>query len=286
MSEANPWVEDVSEGLFERRVLERSHEVPVVVDFWAEWCGPCRILGPTLEKLASELAGRFVLAKVDVDRAPRLAQLFGIRGIPAVMAFRRGEAVAQFTGALPEDAVRAFLAKVCPSEAEELFERAENLRARDTSAAEGLYKKALELDDGHEGARVGLAELLVERNALDEAAKLMEGLEPLGPLSPRIEHLQSEMSLHDLAPAFSETDLRKKLQADPDDGRSLVELGKLLASQRRYPEALDALLHAAGVDRELAEGEAKELMVDIFNVVGVRSELADEYRTKLSRLLH
>jgi putative thioredoxin len=280
------WVKDVGDEDFESAVLERSQSVPVVVDFWAEWCGPCRILGPTLEKLAEEGKGSFILAKVDVESAPRLSQAFGIRSIPHVMAFRGGEPIAEFRGALPEDAVRQFLRRVVPSEADRLVEQGDAAREEQPEAAESLYRRALELDDQHEVARVALAEILLDRGDSDAVAPLIENLVPSGELSERIEHLRSEVALRSMSAAGDEEELRAKLRENPKDGESLCDLGALLASRREFKEALELLLEAARNDRSLAQGRAKELMVEIFHVVGVRSELADEYRTQLARLLY
>jgi putative thioredoxin len=282
----SPWIKDVTDEQFETEVVERSHELPVVVDFWAEWCGPCRVLGPTLEKLAAEGNGSFLLAKVDVDRSPRHAQAFGVRGIPAVMAFRDGKLVAEFTGALPEDTVRQFLRNVCPSESDRLFESAEAARPGRPEDAEKLYREALGVEPGHQGALVGLAELLVAAGRLAEAEELVEALVPGGALGERVENVRAALKIRENKPDATEAELRKKLESTEERGPVLVELGKLYAAEKRYPEALATLLLAAESSQELAQGEAKELMVDLFHVVGVRSPLADEYRTKLSRLLY
>src|SRR4051794_3379785 len=149
------------------RVIDRSRELPVVVDFWAEWCGPCKALSPALEKAAKDRAGKVELAKVDVDQNQALAQSFGIRGIPAVKAFRDGRVDAEFTGAIPPAEVERFFDKLVPSEADEL--------ASGLGDEESL-RRALELDPNHAGAAVALARLLMQRGELDEALALVEPL--------------------------------------------------------------------------------------------------------------
>lgn len=279
------WIRQITDEEFQEEVVDRSHQVPVLVDFWAAWCGPCRVLGPTLERLANEAQGKFVLAKIDVDRSPRYAQAFGVRGIPTVIAFRNGAIAGEFTGALPEESVREFLKKLMPSEADAIVARAEALRSEDPEEAEALYRKALAAEASHPGAAVGLAEILASRGENAEASALVGPLVPAGPLADRIAQLQSEMKLRERKPGTSESELRKKIAESAEPG-PLLDLGKLLAAEKRYAEALEALLKAAQSDRKLAEGEAKDLMVEIFHVIGVRSPLADEYRTKLTRLLY
>jgi putative thioredoxin len=280
------WIQEITDEDFQKEVVERSHAVPVLVDFWATWCGPCRVLGPTLERLANDAGGKFVLAKIDVDRSPRHAQAFGVRGIPTVIAFRNGKLVAEFSGALPEESVREFLRKVMPSPADALVERAEKLRNEDPEKAEALYREAFSVESGHPGAAVGLAERLVARGETAEASALVEPLVPAGALSKRIAQLRSEIKLRERMPEMSESELRKRIAESDKPGPLLLELGKLLAAEKRYPEALEVLLRAAQADRKLAEGEAKDLMVEIFHAIGVRSPLADDYRTKLTRVLY
>lgn len=147
---------EVSEASFERDVLMRSREVPVVVEFWGAWCGPCRQLGPLLERLADEAAGGWVLAKVDVDANPALAQGFGIQGIPAVRAFKDGREVAEFVGALPEAQVRKWLEQLGPSEGDVLVEGARRAEeGGDLAGAADLYKRALALEPAHPAAKAG-----------------------------------------------------------------------------------------------------------------------------------
>src|SRR3954451_10086984 len=149
---------DVGEADFEERVVQRSRELPVVVDFWAEWCGPCKALSPALEQAASARAGRVELAKVDVDANQRLAPSFRVQGIPSVKAFRDGSVSAEFTGAIPPAEVERFFDKLLPSEADEL-----------AAGDEQSLRRALELEPNHAGAAVALARLLVQRGELDEA---------------------------------------------------------------------------------------------------------------------
>ena len=281
------WVIDVTDPTFEKEVLERSHEIPVVVDFWAEWCGPCKVLGPTLEKLASEYNGKFLLAKVNTEQAQQLAQVFGIRSIPTVIAFKNGEPVGQFSGAIPEDAVREFLGRLSSSEIDIKVERADKLRADDLDQAISLYREVLEDTPDYDGGRVGLAEALLAQGGFDETRTIVDSLwPPSGPHAERIEHLRSELALQGLSPDVTEDQLRRQLEENPGLASVRLQLGQLLASEKRYAEALESLLQAAELDRKLAEGKAKTMMVDIFHVIGVRSELADDFRTKLTRLLY
>ncbi|MFY9586585.1 MAG: thioredoxin domain-containing protein, partial [Actinomycetota bacterium] len=149
---------DVSEADFEQRVLARSYERPVVVDFWAAWCAPCRHLGPVLERVADEHDGEVDLVKVDVDANPSIAAAFGIQGIPAVKAFRGGGVVSEFVGNYPEQAVRNFFDAILPSDADRLAASVDP--ARDPAAAEEAYRAALEQDRGNPRAVTGLASLL------------------------------------------------------------------------------------------------------------------------------
>jgi putative thioredoxin len=281
------WVKDVKEADFEREVLERSRELPVVVDFWAPWCGPCRTLGPILERLAAERAGEFLLAKVNVDDAQELAARYGLEGIPAVKAFRDGRPVLEFVGLLPEDQLRQFLDRVRPSDAERQVRQAADLEAANPAEAETLYRRTLEQDPKNAAAVVGLARLLVARGQDAAARELLSRTDPVGELGVEAERLGAILALREEARGFGdEAAVRARLAAEPDSAEARYQLGCVLAAAGNYPEALQTLLDAAERDRRVAADKVRPTMVKVFYAVGVRSSLADDYRARLGQLLY
>jgi putative thioredoxin len=284
---ASAWVKDVKEADFEREVIERSREVPVVVDFWAPWCGPCRALGPVLERLAAERDGDFVLAKVNTDEAPDLAYRYRIEAIPAVKAFRDGRPVLEFVGVLPEAQLREFLDRLCPGPADREARQAADLETSDPAAAEAQYRSVLEQDPTNDAAVVGLARLLIARGQDAEASDLLSRIAPAGDLGTEAERLGAVLFLRDQArPYGDEASARRQLAAEPDSAEARYQLGSVLAAEGKYSEALQTLLEAAERDRTLAADKVRPVMVKVFYAVGVRSPLADEYRDRLAQVLY
>jgi putative thioredoxin len=283
----NQWVIDVGDENFERDVLERSKTVPVVVDFWAEWCGPCKQLGPLLEKAADERKGGFILAKVNVDEAQQLAGYFQIESIPAVMAFKDGQAVNGFVGLLPEGDIKQFLDGLTGPTADDPMVIAAKLEETDPKQAEQIYREMIAKDEKNDPARLGLARVLVASDRDEEALTILSTIPDAGEFGAEAVKLRRTVEMRkNAATAGDEADLRKKIAASPDNAQLRLELGNVLATHGQYQDALEALLQAADLDRDLGRGAVRELMVKIFEIVGVRSEMADKYRDQLRAMLY
>jgi len=282
------WVFDVDEQDFERLVLQQSYQRPVVVDFWATWCDPCRMLGPVLEKLVREQRGDVLLAKVDVDKAQQLAAAFGIESIPAVKAIRAGNVVLEFTGLLPEPHLREFINRILPSEVDRLVRQAFELEQKDPARAEALYRRALEQEDENDAVRVGLARVLLARKKDDEVAALLEPVGSEGPLGEEAQRLKGLLSLRGLSETVSgdEAALRQRLKTEPDNAQVRYELGCALAQKGKHEEALEMLLSAGERDPKLAATKVREAMVQVFYAIGPSQPLSDKYRSRLARLLY
>ncbi|MGI8925106.1 MAG: tetratricopeptide repeat protein [Tepidiformaceae bacterium] len=273
---------EVTDATFAADVLERSRTIPVVVDFWAPWCGPCRVLGPIIERVAAAHAGQVILAKLNTDENPRVAREYRIQGIPAVKAFRNGQVASEFTGALPEPQVRAFFAKIVPSPAElAAREAADLVRAGDPGAAERLFRDALKAQPGNADAIVGLAALLIDRADADEATTLLDRL----PADRRAKALKHRIFLDTFAAAHAHEDLAAEAAASPRDARARYRWGVMLAARGQYPEALDELLESVRLDKAFAEGAARKAVLAVFDILGLESPITRDYQRRLSQLL-
>ncbi len=275
-------VRDVRDADFETAVIERSRQVPVVVDFWAPWCGPCRQLGPVLERLAAGAEGAWELVKVNTDENPRTAAQYRIQGIPAVKGFRDGKMVAEFTGALPEPQVRAFLTRLLPNQADLLVREGADLEQSGYLAtAEDRYRDALAKDANHAAAVLSLARLLLAREATAEALALLDRR----PGDPEAQKLRAELALNQATTGVDIATLESRLAADADDAAAHYHLGRALAARGDYEPALEHLLATVRLDRKLDDDGARKAMLDIFALLGDADERTQRYRRMLGALL-
>jgi putative thioredoxin len=280
---------NVDKNSFDTIVIEGSKQAPVVVDFWAPWCAPCRALGPVLEKVADEYDGRFTLAKVNSDDNQEIAARYGVRGIPSVKAFIGGEVVDEFTGALPESGVRAFIERVVPSPAEELRDSAARVYAqtRDVEQALDLLSQAEKLDPKNEDARIDRAAILMDAGRHDEARKLIESLSPLARMDERVNALQARLDLaQGAAEAPSEAVLKEKIARDENDLEARLQLAHQYVARQDYRSALDQLLEVVRRDRTYGNDVARKTMLKVFELLGNQGELVSEFRKKLASVMN
>jgi putative thioredoxin len=278
---------DVDASNFQQIVMEGSRKVPVVIDFWAEWCGPCKMLKPILEKLADEFQGKFILAKIDSDKNQELAAQFAVRGIPSVKAVYNGEIVDEFSGALPEGAVREFLARIIPSPAEELRARAAGQRETgDLAGALQTLAEASQLDMANEWVRLDAAAILVELGQMEEAKRLLDSLSPVTKMEDQASQLLAKVNFALAGEAGGdEPGLRARIAADPKDMDSRLQLANLLVANGRAAEGMDELLAMLAIDKAWNEEAARKTMLSVFSMLG-GSPLVAEYRRKLASALN
>lgn len=267
MSDQSPSVIEVTDENFGTAVLDESQTRPVVVDFWAAWCQPCRMIGPVLERLAQEHAGQFVLAKLDVDSNPQVAATFGIQSIPAVKAFRDGRVVDEFIGAAPEQAIRQWLRGILPSEADDLADRAAQAEHEGRlEDAERLYREVLERQPNHRGAALGLGGLLAMKGEVEQAREVLSALRP----DPEAERLLAAIEVSEWASPNGSSPLAKAEEA---------------AAQGRFQEALEVFLAAVQNGSPEEKQRARDAMLKVFAVLGEEDPLTSEYRRKLASAL-
>ena len=283
-ADGTPWVINATDRDFEVQVIERSKQVPVVVDFWAPWCGPCRALSPLLERLAEEHAGAFVLAKVNTDENPVLAEAFRVQSIPMVIGVRDGALAGHFVGAQPESGVREFLAQLLPSDGEQLAEEGSALLAAGkTVEAEAAFRSALERDGSADRARVGLATILSGRGEDADALALLERVGP-GPQRQDADRLAASIRIRQSG-AGDDAALRAQVESHPDDLEARFALAQALAASGRYDQALEQYLAVIQRDRSFRDDGARKAMLDIFDLLGPGNELAERYRSELAKVL-
>ncbi len=281
---------EVNLGNFQEAVIELSQKALVLVDFWAPWCGPCRALGPVLEKLAEEMQGAFVLAKINADENPELSRKYQVRGIPAVKAFRDGKVVDEFAGALPESAVRQFLEKHLPKPGDDL--RAEAMAAMaqgKTEEAQSLLEKSLQINPQNDQARLALAHLAIQQGRQADAQAQIDAMSPLFQMETEVEGLKALLEFTDAArKAPPMATLETTIANEKGDARAqaMYQRALVLLLQGQEAAALDQLIEMVERHKNYDDGLARKTILKIFAMHSNQGPLVEQYRSKLSRALY
>ena len=278
---------DVTLSTFERDVIDASMEVPVLVDFWAPWCGPCKTLGPILERLEREYGGRWKLVKVNADVNPELIASFNLKSIPYAVAFVDGNAVAQFMGAQPEAYVRAFLDKIIPNPgAIEHRCAREALVKGQNGIAEDYLKNAIALDPANDGARLDMIGLLLDRGDLDGARAHLSLLSPKAEQQSTYGTVMARMEAAEVAASLPPAAiLQRRIRVDEHDLQARLDLAELNIAKRDFEPALEQLYEIARRDRGFNADVGRRKMLDVFQMAADQEGLVSEYRSKLSTIL-
>jgi putative thioredoxin len=281
---------DASLADFQAKVIDASHTAPVLVDFWAEWCNPCRTLKPLLEKLAADYGRRFLLVKVNSDENQELAARYGVRGIPNVKAFVGGQMVDEFTGVLPEAQLRSFIDRLIPSPSEPLRLAAAEARAKgDSEVALSLLGDALQADPTAEAVQFDLADLHLDQKNIAAAQSILDALEFKTKDAARMKVLQARLKIVTAGGDADPAELRARIDANAADFDARLRLANALALAHDYRAACEQLMEIVRRDRHWQDQAARKTLLDLFALLGGDARFDDlvrEFRVMLARTLN
>lgn len=285
---SSPYIFDVTQTDFPTKVIEASKQQPVLVDFWAGWCGPCQMLMPVLAKLADAYGGKFLLAKVDTDNEQALAGRYGIRGLPTVKLFKNGAVVDEFSGARSEGQVRAWLEPHLPRPSDALIDKAMAAdHAGDTTGAIGLLQQAIQQDPANDAPKLALARIALAHGKPADAEAVLKQLSLRASNEPAAATLKAQCDLlRIVADAPPLATLEQQLAQNENDAQARYQLGGRLLLAGREEEALEHWLELVRHHRSFGDDAGRRALLMAFNVLGPQSDLVKRYRAKLSMALH
>ncbi len=287
MSES-PYVLDADSASFQALVVDGSRQVPVLVDFWAEWCAPCRALTPILEKLADEFQGRFLVVKVDTDREQQVASQFGIRSLPTVKLFKDGVVVDEFMGVQPESRVRALLERFVSRESDDARVQAKTLRENgQLTQARSILEQAHAGDPGNQRVVPDLANVLIDLGELDQAGKVLDSAPDGVKFDHAVRTAMVRLTFAQVAATSPPADeLSLAIETDPRDCESRYRLGALRIGRGEYEAALEQFIEILRIDRAFRDDAGREGLLSVFEMLGNDHPLVGRYRARMSSLLH
>ena len=283
-------IKDGSDASFMADVVEASKTQPVLVDFWASWCGPCRTLTPMLEKAVRAAGGAVKLVKIDVDKNPAYAGQLRVQSIPTVYAFVDGQPADGFQGAIPDSQLKAFIDKLtggtsADSDIEQMMSMGEeSLSLNDLGGAAQAFAQVLTLEPGHEGAIAGMARVYLTDGDADQARQTI-AMAPADSKNAQVQSVRAQLSLASSAPGGASAELEARVAADPSDHQARYDLSLAQAAAGDLKGAVDSLLTIVAADREWNEQTARKQLLTVFEAAGPASEIARDGRRRLSSIL-